>query len=93
MMQSFQFLDKAMPSYPNTRVLAPKDLRCPPLSCFMVYPDNDNDDNGGSSKKNNLKCNWVTSLRGGWRWRRRGMIYFFRRVGNVMRRPTLPAWE
>jgi hypothetical protein len=48
-MGSFQFLNKAMSSYPNARVLAPKDLRYPPPLCSMVYPDDDNDDDGGIS--------------------------------------------
>jgi hypothetical protein len=40
----------------------------------MVYPHDDNDDNGGNGEKNNPKCNGVTSLRREWRRRRRGGI-------------------
>jgi hypothetical protein len=73
-MQSFPFLNKAMLSYPYTKVLAPKDLHYPPPSCSMVYLDNNNDNDGGSSKKNDPKCNGVISLRRGGRKRRRGTI-------------------
>jgi hypothetical protein len=67
-------LNKTMLSYPNARVLAPKDLWYPLPSCSMVYPDYDNDDNGGRGKKNNPKCNGSTSLRRGRRRRRRETI-------------------
>jgi hypothetical protein len=36
--------------------------------------DDDNDENGGISKKNDPKCDGVTSLRRGGRRRRRGTI-------------------
>jgi hypothetical protein len=68
-MQSFQFLDKAM----SSRVLAQKDLHYPLPLCSMVYPDNDNDENGGSGKKIDPKYDGVTSLRQGGRRRRRGV--------------------
>ncbi|KAL7552622.1 hypothetical protein ACHAWF_017609 [Thalassiosira exigua] len=46
--RSFEFLDRAVESFPNARVLAPKDLPFPPPSCSLVYPDEndaDGDDN------------------------------------------------
>lgn len=37
--QSFEFLDDAVKSFPKAKVLAPKDLPFPPPSCALVYPD------------------------------------------------------
>jgi hypothetical protein len=51
----------------HPRVLAPKDLRYPPPLCSMVYPDGNNDDDGGSGKKNDPKCDGVAGLRQGGR--------------------------
>lgn len=34
-MQSFEFLDEAMQHYPGVKVLAPKDLPCPPRTCSI----------------------------------------------------------
>ena len=44
-LQSFEFLDDAVKSYPTARVLAPRDLPFPPPSCSLVYPDEENDGN------------------------------------------------
>lgn len=40
-LQSFEFLDEAVESFPKARVLAPTDLPFPPPSCAIVYPDDD----------------------------------------------------
>lgn len=40
--QSFQFLDDAVKSFPKSQVLAPKDLPFPPPSCSLVYLDESN---------------------------------------------------
>ena len=48
--QSFEFLDEAVKSYPNAPVLAPKDLPFPPPSCSLVYPD----ENTGESSMNHI---------------------------------------
>ncbi|KAL7543064.1 hypothetical protein ACHAXR_012377, partial [Thalassiosira sp. AJA248-18] len=47
--QSFEFLDEAVKSFPNARVLAPTDLPFPPPSCAVVYEDDDDYDGRGSS--------------------------------------------